>query len=390
LDTTLPVTQPQTNSNTTNKGNTTPPTSNTAFKQVHSLKRRRQDLTNHGFVAKTPSNSMDISSLINTVGSSQDQQMVQLPATLLQNLLQRLETLETIISSNPQLVKNQKQQKNNNNNNNKSNTGVTETPQFSFNLDKLRPTVKEHEKRVPLGTTNDSQWADLFKQNNTTNNNNKKQKNTENLQKATNKKNKKPENKNKKYFSNTKVGLERAHRAFTEPSTTPSSYEFIHIPCNRRINKQDARALIHQLGVQQSRVIDIQFPARNTVSFFVHSEFAPKFRELLTKHQFKEKEKFDFFDETILANPAFATLDQKDKQQLTRDIYTKRMVRLCTETLVAKPFLAKSIARFLANTDTTLNIPASNFGELFKSNITKVTNIRSSPNITDDSQNMEI
>jgi hypothetical protein len=326
---------------------------------------------------------MDISSLITTAGSSQDQQMVQLPATLLQNLLQRLETLESIISSNPQLVKHQKQQKHNKNNNN--NTGVTETPQFSFNLDKLRPSVLEHEKRIPLGTTLDSKWADLVKKNinnntnninnNTNKNNNninkKKQKNTENLEKNTTKKNKIPENKNKKYFSNTKVGLERAHRAFSEPSTTPSSYEFVHIPCNRRINKADARALLTQIGIQQSRVIDVQFPARNTVSFFIHSDFAPTFRAALTKHNFKEKENFDLFDTNNIANPQYESIATKEKEQLIKQIYNKRMIRLCTMNLVARPFLAKSIARFLANTNSTLQIPATEFGDLFKSNIRK-------------------
>jgi hypothetical protein len=324
---------------------------------------------------------MDISSLINTAGTSQDQQMVQLPATLLQNLLQRLETLESIISSNHQLAKNQKQQKNNKNNNN---NGVTETPQFSFNLDKLRPSVMEHEKRIPLGTTLDSKWADLVKKNtnnnnninnNTNKNNNnthkKKQKNTETLEKNIIKKNKTTENKNKKYFSNTKVGLERAHRAFSEPSTTPSSYEFVHIPCNRRINKSDARALLTQIGVQQSRVIDVQFPARNTVSFFIHSDFAPTFRAALTKHNFKEKENFDLFDTNNIANPQYESIATKEKEQLIKQIYNKRMIRLCTMNLVARPFLAKSIARFLANTSSNLQIPATEFGDLFKSNIRK-------------------
>jgi hypothetical protein len=129
--------------------------------------------------------------------------------------------------------------------------------------------------------------------------------------------------------------------------------------------------LLKQIGIQQSRVIDIQFPARNTVSFFVHSEFAPKFREILTKHNFKEKENFNFFDETIIANPAFASLGQAEKKTLAKEIYNKRMVRLCTEKLVAKPFLGRSIARFLANTTTDLKIPATQFGDLFKSNITK-------------------
>jgi hypothetical protein len=326
------------------------------------LKRRRQEPILSEYTANVATNSMDVSN------NNSDQQMIQIPAGLFAHLMERVATLEALIQNNPQINKNQQKNKNNNNNN-----GATNKPSFDFDLGQLKSTIKDHEKRVPLGTTADSQWADLFKTSSNTNKNtnNKKQKNTEIIEKTTSKKNKKPENTNKKYFSNTKVGLERAHRAFSEPSTTPSSYEFIHIPCNRRISKYDARALLTQIGVQQSCVIDIQFPARNTVSFFVHSEFATKFRELIAKHNFKEKEQFNFFDETIIANPAFASLGQAEKKKLAKEIYTKRMVHLCTEKLVAKPFLGRSIARFLANTTTDLNIPATNFGVLFKSNTPK-------------------
>jgi hypothetical protein len=119
------------------------------------------------------------------------------------------------------------------------------------------------------------------------------------------------------------------------------------MPCKRRINKSDARAPLTQIGVQQSRVIDVQFPACNTVSFFIRSDFAPTFRAALTKHNFKEKE------------------------QLIKEIYNKRMIKLCIMNLVYRPFLAKSIARFLANTPSKLKLTATEFGDLFKSNIHK-------------------
>jgi hypothetical protein len=296
---------------------------------------------------------------------------ITIPTAVYRNLLARIEKLEKLTNYSLNLPKiNQKNNKTQKHKN--SNTTTTTNPaNFTMDLTKQTPFDQIKTQTPVVGTAN-SMWATVARKNTSKQPTANKQKNNDKLEKATNKQQKQTVKKpTKQYFSADKIGLKRAHRAFSEPATTPSSYEFVHIPCNRRITKQDARALLKQIGIQQSRVIDIQFPARNTVSFFVHSEFAPEFRGLLTKHQFKEKENFNFFDETIIANPAFTNLGQTEKKALAKEIYNKRMVRLCTERLVAKPFLGRSIARFLANTTNDLQIPASEFGELFKSKINK-------------------
>jgi hypothetical protein len=192
LTTKSPVTTPNSTSNTTNKGNTPPAIFHTIPTLVQApeggipLKRRRQEPILSEYTANFATNSMEVSN------NSSDQQMIQIPAGLFAHLMERVATLEALIQNNPQITKNQQKNKNNNN-------GATNKPSFDFDLGHLKSTIKDNEKRVPLGTTADSQWADFFKASSNTNTkntntnkniNNKKQKNTENVEKTTSKKNK--------------------------------------------------------------------------------------------------------------------------------------------------------------------------------------------------------
>ncbi|KAI7847724.1 hypothetical protein BDC45DRAFT_339666 [Circinella umbellata] len=102
----------------------------------------------------------------------------------------------------------------------------------------------------------------------TTNNNNNKNNNSWATITAKNlpQKNKKDKNK-KNHPATTKTTAIRA----LQESNGPSTFDFVYVPCRHHLRYHDVRKMLSTLKIQQSRVLDIYFPATGTVAFLIHS-----------------------------------------------------------------------------------------------------------------------
>ncbi|KAI7862413.1 hypothetical protein BDF14DRAFT_1999150 [Spinellus fusiger] len=74
----------------------------------------------------------------------------------------------------------------------------------------------------------------------------------------------------------------QAVRALQEP-TGPSVYKFVYVPCCQYLKYGQVRKMLGSLKIQQSRIIDIHFPARGTVALLVHSSYKKELEEHLKK-----------------------------------------------------------------------------------------------------------
>ncbi|KAL1932253.1 hypothetical protein VTP01DRAFT_9309 [Rhizomucor pusillus] len=55
-------------------------------------------------------------------------------------------------------------------------------------------------------------------------------------------------------------------RALQDAAASPSGYEFVYLPCRHHLKFQDVMKMLSTLKVQKSRVLDVQFPAKDTVA----------------------------------------------------------------------------------------------------------------------------
>ncbi|KAI7850936.1 hypothetical protein BDC45DRAFT_415964, partial [Circinella umbellata] len=63
-----------------------------------------------------------------------------------------------------------------------------------------------------------------------------------------------------------------AARVFQRPSAT-HGFKYLYFPSKARMPVGQMRAALRQFGVDNSRVLDIQYPARQTIGFLVHNDF---------------------------------------------------------------------------------------------------------------------
>ena len=66
-------------------------------------------------------------------------------------------------------------------------------------------------------------------------------------------------------------------RLFGPQTGIPSGYQFVYMSIARRRPLQEIRRLLHAIKINNSRVLDIQYPVPNVVSFLVHHDYACTF-----------------------------------------------------------------------------------------------------------------
>ncbi|KAF7728095.1 hypothetical protein EC973_006610, partial [Apophysomyces ossiformis] len=126
----------------------------------------------------------------------------------------------------------------------------------------------------------------------------------------------------------TKVSLETIQRTLS-PATGPSSYTFVYLACRRHLRHSEVRNFLGVLKVPQSRIIDVQFPARGTVALLVHADFKSELVSLLTENKVPVKPAFDPTNAVILGDSKLASSTITERTNLARKIYQDRMLRTC-------------------------------------------------------------
>ncbi|KAL0088867.1 hypothetical protein J3Q64DRAFT_1731964 [Phycomyces blakesleeanus] len=101
-----------------------------------------------------------------------------------------------------------------------------------------------------------------------------------------------------------KLTTAQATRAL-QPESEPSVYAFVYLPCCHHLKYSQVRKLLKTFKIQQSRVLDIAFPKRGTLSLLMHNDFKDKITQL------------------------FADIGVSDHQQLAYKLHCQRLLALC-------------------------------------------------------------
>ncbi|KAG0163015.1 hypothetical protein DFQ29_003492 [Apophysomyces sp. BC1021] len=148
-------------------------------------------------------------------------------------------------------------------------------------------------------------------------------------------------------------------RILSEP-TGPSSYKFVYLPCRHHLRHSAVRKLLTTVKVSQSRVIDVQFPAKGTVALLVHSEYHQELTENLESHGISTKKEFNPFAADIIGDQQHANKTVAEREQLSRKIFTERQVRTC---LRLPQHLGNSIMRFFTAATSVYKLPDNTFAQ---------------------------
>ncbi|KAI9490831.1 hypothetical protein BDB00DRAFT_734334, partial [Zychaea mexicana] len=119
--------------------------------------------------------------------------------------------------------------------------------------------------------------------------------------------------------------LAAAARSFQLPSET-HGFQYIHVPSRARQPAGQIRANLRRFGIGNSRVLDIQYPARQLVGILVHNDYAPTVKEKLQSINIKTTT-FDPLDPKNIHDPKYKDESRDTKAQIALELQYQRALR---------------------------------------------------------------
>jgi hypothetical protein len=97
-----------------------------------------------------------------------------------------------------------------------------------------------------------------------------------------------------------------ALRMFQEPETNaPQGYQYVYVPRTRKIARSEIRRSLRSIGLDTSRILDINFPARGRMGLLVHAAYVSTVTDTFTSGHVKVDHDLNPQDPKHLEDPKF-------------------------------------------------------------------------------------
>ncbi|KAF7730446.1 hypothetical protein EC973_002253 [Apophysomyces ossiformis] len=107
-----------------------------------------------------------------------------------------------------------------------------------------------------------------------------------------------------------------ARQFFQAPENTLSHFQYVYIPCKKRLPRPQIRQYLRTIGIHSARVLDLAFPARHVIGLLIHDRYLPELTSRLQEAKISSLPNFDPTDPTHLRDPAYSSLPPKDRQKI--------------------------------------------------------------------------
>ncbi|KAI8047037.1 uncharacterized protein B0P05DRAFT_501404 [Gilbertella persicaria] len=104
-------------------------------------------------------------------------------------------------------------------------------------------------------------------------------------------------------------------------------YEYVYLPNKYRDRLSAFRRKLRLIGLDNSRVLDVHYPARNVVALLIHSAYKEDLLKVMAKYSLPVLTDFDPFSAVNVKDPAFASLDADALTVKARELQAARLVR---------------------------------------------------------------
>lgn len=119
----------------------------------------------------------------------------------------------------------------------------------------------------------------------------------------------------------------RAARLFTDPSPT-HGFKFVYLPQKGRVSMGELRRSLSALKINNARILDVHFPARNTCALLIHTDFETTLLSALAEADIQPLTNFYPEDPAILNDPTVQLLSLEKKANLVIEIHKNRCIRI--------------------------------------------------------------
>ncbi|KAI8635888.1 hypothetical protein BD408DRAFT_356694 [Parasitella parasitica] len=135
-------------------------------------------------------------------------------------------------------------------------------------------------------------------------------------------------------------------RLFGPQTDTPSGYQFVYMSIARRRPLQEIRRILQGIKVNNSRVLDIQYPVPHVVSFLVHHDYVFTFTSTMHLKGLAVLDKFDPVDPQHVADPKYHALSTTEREDIAFELHIKRCTQSLRYLASRRPRLFASVAAF--------------------------------------------
>ncbi|KAK4519540.1 Lysophospholipid acyltransferase [Mucor velutinosus] len=136
------------------------------------------------------------------------------------------------------------------------------------------------------------------------------------------------------------------HRFFSPPpddSIQNGSYTLVYLPRSRRMNRSQIRSKFRAISIDNLRILDLNFPARNTIGVLLHEAYLDEFKSKLLEIDTQPIQNFDPLDHHHVADPKYHDLSEERRLQLAHALHQDR----CIRTLYfIRPHLVPGVAKY--------------------------------------------
>ncbi|KAI7858779.1 hypothetical protein BDC45DRAFT_497613 [Circinella umbellata] len=116
-----------------------------------------------------------------------------------------------------------------------------------------------------------------------------------------------------------------AARIFQQPSDT-HGFQYLYFFSKARMPVGRMRASLRQFGVDNSRVLDIQYPARQTIGLLVHNDFTESILQTLKEAGIHPID-FDPLDPKYVHDPKYSDASQDTRANIAHELQCARALR---------------------------------------------------------------
>ncbi|EIE79539.1 hypothetical protein G6F46_010589 [Rhizopus delemar] len=86
---------------------------------------------------------------------------------------------------------------------------------------------------------------------------------------------------------------QEAAACFLQPPSDNQGFQYIYVLTKARVSIGKIRSRLRKLGINNNRILDIQYPDRNTLTLLIHNDCTAELRQQLQRSKIITKDGFD-------------------------------------------------------------------------------------------------
>lgn len=129
----------------------------------------------------------------------------------------------------------------------------------------------------------------------------------------------------------------------TSAAKGPQGYQYVYIGRSGKILRSEIRRTLKAIGVDTSRILDINFPASEAIGILLHTQYVAEFLALLRASESEILEDFDPLNPANIADPKYDAYSEHDRMDLIAEMVNARSVDALSHI---RPLNVSSVGRW--------------------------------------------